>query len=278
MKKNILLINDMAGYGKVALSAMIPILSYLKYQIYNLPTALVSNTLDYGKFEILETTSYMEKTLKVWEELDFSFDVISTGFLFSTKQTKLVYDFCKNKKEKGCLVIVDPIMGDNLKLYNGVTEENVSYMKEMIKIGDVIMPNFTEATFISDYLINKRVINKNEATALVYKLKQLGAKNIIITSTNIDNSMYTIVYDFNNDKIYFNEYEEIPASFPGTGDIFSAVFISEYLNSNDLNKSCLKAMHIVKKMIALNINNVDKLKGIPLELHLSLLDEVYKDE
>ena len=53
---NILLINDMAGYGKVALSAMIPILSNMKFQVYNLPTALVSNTLDYGKFDILETT------------------------------------------------------------------------------------------------------------------------------------------------------------------------------------------------------------------------------
>ena len=273
MDKKILLINDMAGYGKVALSAMIPILSYLKYQIFNLPTALVSNTLNYGKFEILETTPYMKNTLKVWNELNFSFDVISTGFLFSTSQTKLVYDFCKVQKEKGSLIIVDPIMGDDLKLYNGVGNENVSYMQKMIKIGDVIMPNYTEATFISNYLIGQRIISKDEAVALVYKLKELGAKNIIITSTNIENTMHTIVYDYNNDKIYFNKYEEIPVSFPGTGDIFSSVFISEYLKNNDLNNSCIKAMNVVKKMIALNINNVDKFKGIPLELHLNLLDE-----
>lgn len=42
----ILLINDMAGYGKVALSVMIPVFSHLKYETFNLPTALVSNTLD----------------------------------------------------------------------------------------------------------------------------------------------------------------------------------------------------------------------------------------
>ena len=39
----ILLINDMAGYGKVALSVMIPVLSHLKFETFNLPTALVSN-------------------------------------------------------------------------------------------------------------------------------------------------------------------------------------------------------------------------------------------
>ena len=52
----ILLINDMAGYGKVALSVMIPVLSHLKFETFNLPTALVSNTLDYGQFDIQDST------------------------------------------------------------------------------------------------------------------------------------------------------------------------------------------------------------------------------
>ena len=63
----ILLINDMAGYGKVALSVMIPVLSHLRFETFNLPTALVSNTLDYGQFDILDTTEYMENTLLVWK-------------------------------------------------------------------------------------------------------------------------------------------------------------------------------------------------------------------
>ena len=54
----ILLINDMAGYGKVALSVMIPVLSHLRFETFNLPTALVSNTLDYGQFDILEEDKY----------------------------------------------------------------------------------------------------------------------------------------------------------------------------------------------------------------------------
>ena len=41
----------------------------------------------------------------------------------------------------------------------------------------------------------------------MYKLKKQGAKNIIITSTNIANEMHTIVYDSNKDDIYFNKYE-----------------------------------------------------------------------
>lgn len=48
----LLLINDMCGYGKVALSAMLPVLSHMGYRIHNLPTALVSDTLNYPKFYI----------------------------------------------------------------------------------------------------------------------------------------------------------------------------------------------------------------------------------
>ena len=123
---NILLINDMAGYGKVALSSMIPILSSMKFQVYNLPTALVSNTLDYGKFDILETTDYMKKSMQIWDELGFQFDMISTGFLVSEEQTKLVSGYCQKKKEEGTFIFVDPIMGDDGHLYNGVTENTVT--------------------------------------------------------------------------------------------------------------------------------------------------------
>ena len=77
MREKVLLINDLPGYGKVALSAMMPIMSKMGYDIYNLPTALVSNTLDYGKFDILETTQYMKNTIQVWDELGFSFDAVT---------------------------------------------------------------------------------------------------------------------------------------------------------------------------------------------------------
>ena len=40
MSKKLLLINDMAGYGKVALSAMIPVLSHMKYEVFNLPNRI----------------------------------------------------------------------------------------------------------------------------------------------------------------------------------------------------------------------------------------------
>ena len=93
-KKQILLINDMAGYGKVATAAMLPILSYFGHPTYNLPTALVSNTLDYGKFNIMDTTDYIRGVFPVWKELGFTFDAIATGFIVSEKQAEIVSRYC----------------------------------------------------------------------------------------------------------------------------------------------------------------------------------------
>ena len=140
-KEKVLLINDLAGYGKVALSAMIPVLSHMRYDVCSLPTALVSNTLDYGKFEILETTGYMKNTLAVWEQLGFGFDAVSTGFILSAAQTELVLQFCREQKKKGARIFTDPIMGDEGRLYNGVSEKTVELMRSLIAEADYILPN-----------------------------------------------------------------------------------------------------------------------------------------
>ena len=52
-KKNVLLVCDMPGYGKVATAVMMPILSYMGHPTYNIPTMLISNTFEYGRFEQL---------------------------------------------------------------------------------------------------------------------------------------------------------------------------------------------------------------------------------
>ena len=275
MNKKILLINDLAGYGKVALSAMIPVLSHLKYELFSLPTAVVSNTLDYGKFEILDTTEYMEKTIEVWKDLGFHFDAISTGFIVSEKQVELITSLTKEVKKQNTLILSDPIMGDNGHLYNGINESTVKLMKQLIKNADYVVPNYTEACYLTDIPYRKEGLSKEESKLIIDKLRENGSKNIIITSVifSHENNRSVIGYDAQNDAYFKLDYEEIPVSFPGTGDIFSAVLLGEIIKNSDLQKATLKAMNVVKKMISLNIDNVDKYKGIPVENYLEVIDE-----
>ena len=143
--KKILLINDVVGYSHVGMVAMMPILTYLGHPTYNLPTSLVSNTLDYGKFNVLDTTAYMRGVLPVWKELGFSFDAICTGLMFSEEQAQLVSAYCTEQSRCGTTVFVDPIMGDGGRLYNGITQRSVELMRQMVSVADLTFPNYTEA-------------------------------------------------------------------------------------------------------------------------------------
>lgn len=272
MGKQILLINDLAGYGKVALSAMIPVLSHMGHQIYNLPTALVSNTLDYGKFDILETTDYMKNTISVWDELGFQFDAIATGFIVSEVQAKMIADYCRKKSEKGTLIFVDPIMGDEGKLCNGVSQETISHMRELVKVADYIVPNYTEAVYLAEMQYHSRDLTKEEADELVERLRIMGAKSVIITSARLNGKDVVIGYDHELDEKFILPFDIIPVRFPGAGDIFSSVLIGKVLSGNRLVDSTRNAMDAVRELIKRNQDNADKYKGIPVENYLEVLD------
>lgn len=264
-KKQILLINDMAGYGKVATAAMLPILSYMGHPTYNLPTALVSNTLDYGKFNILDTTDYIKGVFPVWKELGFRFDAIATGFIVSEHQAQVVSAFCKEKAAEGSIIFCDPIMGDEGKLYNGVTPATIGVMREMITVADLIFPNYTEACYLTDTEYREQGVSMQEANHLLDLLHAYNHKSVLITSILVEGQPCVMGYNHRSGQYFMLPYTEIPVHFPGTGDIFSAVLIGHLLDGDSLRKSTRQAMDAVYRLIDLNKDNADKNRGIPLE-------------
>lgn len=278
MSKNILLINDLPGYGKVALAAMFPILSHMGHSVYNLPTALVSNTLDYGEFEIMDTAGYMEKTVEIWEHLGFSFDCIATGFIVSQEQVRLITDFVHRQKAKNpdLLLIVDPIMGDNGTLYNGVGPETVGLMRELISLADVIIPNFTEAAFLADKYVGEVSLTQLEISNLMEILSAMTPGSVVITSLEETETGSHFVYGRAGEKTFSIPYDEIPVRFPGTGDIFSAVLTGELLDGSPLQKAVEAAMDAVEILIRVNVGNKDKYKGIPIEECLPLPKKLHE--
>lgn len=269
-KRQILLVNDIAGYGKVATAAMLPILSYFGYPTYNLPTALVSNTLDYGKFNIQDTTEYIKGVFPVWRQLGFSFDAIATGFIASERQADIVARYCQEQAALGTTIFVDPIMGDEGKLYNGVTAATINSMREMLSVAHICYPNYTEACYLTGRAYQPEGISQGEARSLLDHLRKTGTKSALVTSVPVDGTPSVIGYNHMNGEYFQLTYEEIPVHFPGTGDIFSAVLIAHLLDGEELKHSVRMAMDAVYQLIDLNKDNLDKNRGIPLEQYLNI--------
>lgn len=280
--KQILLVNDVVGYSHVGFAAMQPILTYLGHSVLNLPTALVSNTLDYGHFNVMETTEYMRGTIPVWRRLGFRFDAVCTGLMFSEEQAALVSGYCRQLHSEGTTVFVDPIMGDGGRLYNGMDNRQVELMRDMVSVADLTFPNYTEACYLTGCDYHADGMSWNEAMALLDGIAALGARSVLVTSARVDG--HSCVIGRRSDSRvegmtqrlgegpYFRiDYDELPKAFHGTGDIFSAVLIGHLMNGEALRDSTAIAMKVVSNLIERNLDQDDLCMGIPIEKCLDLL-------
>ncbi len=247
--KKICCVNDMPGVGKIALAAMVPILTAKGFDVACLPTALVSNPLNLGKFDILDTSGYMETCVDIWHELGFRFDCISTGFMVNPRQVKIVEKLIHNQAGAKPLVVVDPIMADKGKLYNGLDKSHVEIMRKLSGHADILIPNYTEACFLTDCFFEDRSLTDPQARELLNKCRGLGAKSVVITSALVNGKNCVIGYDHKTNEIFEIGFTMVNVPFLGTGDIFSAVLIADILSGSALSSATAHAMQTVKERI-----------------------------
>lgn len=273
--KNILIIGDMPGYGKMGLAGMLPILSNMGHSIYNLPTALVSNNFDYGRFSVLDTTAYMGQTIQVWKELGFQFDCITTGFLASADQVDLLRDFIDSQRKADFLVVTDPIMGDGGKLYNGSTRETVDNMRRFVGAADVIVPNLTEAEFLTGLFEGEETLSAEEARRVLEGLRSLGPKSAVITSGREKETNRHVVWGFDGrtGEYFTVPYRFIKAHFPGTGDIFTSLLTGQLLSGRSLPGAVKRAVDLLERLIFMEQDVAERNNGIRIEKYLSVLSE-----
>ena len=271
--KNILIIGDMPGYGKMGLAGMLPILSNMGHSVYNLPTALVSNNFDYGKFSVLDTTRYMEETIQVWQTLGFQFDCVTTGFLASADQVELLQGFIDSQRKEDFLVVTDPIMGDGGKLYNGSTRETVENMRRFVGAADVIVPNLTEAEFLTGLFEGEESLTNEQARRVLDGLLSLGPKSAVITSGREAETGRHVVWGFEAKGYFTVSYRFIRAHFPGTGDIFTSLLTGQLLGRESLPRAVRKAVDLLERLIFMEQDVAQRNNGLRIEKYLSILTE-----
>ena len=284
MGKRIVLFNDLPGYGKVALAAMVPLFSRMGHFPYQVPTAVVSNTLDFGKFRIQDMTDYMRDTIKVWDELGFDPDCICTGFVLSEEQVELIGDYIRSRKprmdeiqnvDNGRLVMVDPIMADGGKLYNGIGMERVAAMRKLVSYSDVMVPNMTEAGFLTGICPGRERASAAELRELVDGLHKLSGKSVVITSAQDSETDEHLVcgYDHKSGEYFRVPFIFLPVRVAGSGDIFSTVMTGKLLNGESLEEAVREAVRVLTVLIRNNQSHLDEYKGILVERYWELLDE-----
>lgn len=236
--KRIVSIQDISSVGKCSLTVALPIISAMGVEAGVLPTAVLSTHTAIPGFTFHDLTGEIRPICAHWKKMGYTFDSIYTGYLGSFEQLDLVSEFF-NDFGKDSLIFIDPVMGDYGRLYSGFTLDFVREMARLCARADVIVPNMTEATFITG--LEYREDGQYDLVFvqdLLRRLCDLGPKNAVLTGASFAPELVGFV-GLNAESGEFFSYmtERIPNSFHGTGDIFSSAAVGALMNDFTLADS-----------------------------------------
>lgn len=276
--KKVAAIHDLSGYGRASLTTIIPILSNMKVQVCPVPTAILStHTGGFEGYSFIDLTDYMQEHIAHWKRLDLEFDCIYSGFLGSPKQIEIVADFIDYFGKKSKFRVVDPVMGDNGKLYSTMDNEMVVGMRNLIKKADIITPNFTEVMYLLGKEYDKN-IDIEKVKEYLKELSNMGPKIVIATSVpeieenKMDKKTSVVAYDRENDVFWRVSCRYIPASYPGTGDAYTSVVIGSLLQGDSLPMAIERGVQFITQCIMASYGfKYPKKEGVLLEKMLDVL-------
>ena len=273
--KKIAAVHDLCGIGRLSLTVVIPILSSMGFQVCPLPTAVLSNHTQYPDFSFLDLTDEMPKIIAEWKRLGMRFDAIYTGYLGSSRQIRIVSDFIDHFRHPDGLVVVDPVLGDNGRLYTNFDVKMVEEMRHLVAKADVITPNLTEVFYLLDRPYETAHADE-EVKEYLRLLSDKGPQVVVITSVPVSGDSHkTSVYAYNRqgDRYWKITCPYLPAHYPGTGDTFTSVITGALMQGDSLPIALDRATQFILQGIRATFGyEYDNREGILLEKVLHNLD------
>ena len=225
----ILTIQDISCVGQCSLTVALPIISACGIETAILPSAVLStHTAGFTGFTFRDLAGDMPSIKNHWVKENLTFKAIYTGYLGSKEQVDYVLDIFNSTLDKNGKFIVDPAMADNGKLYPIFDDEYVKAMARLCIKADYVLPNITEACFLTG-VEYKEEYDRDYINKILLSLKELGCKNIILTGVSYQKGRTGVVV-YENDEYSYYEHEKLDNSCHGTGDIYASVFVGALVN------------------------------------------------
>ena len=265
--KKILTIQDISCVGQCSLTVALPILSACGLETCILPSAVLStHTGGFSGFTFRDLTDDMPKIQAHWQKENIKFKAIYTGYLGSVKQVGFVKDILSTMGTDDCVRIIDPAMADNGKLYSIFDDEYVAAMRGLCESADVLLPNITEACFLTNTEY-RETYDENYVKDLLSKLSGLGAKTVVLTGVSY-NPEKTGVVVYKNGEICYYEHSKVSKGCHGTGDIYASAFTGALMNDKDLYDAAKIAADYTVKCIINTQGDADHWYGAKFETAL----------
>lgn len=251
--KRIVTVQDISCVGKCSLTVALPIISAMGVETAIVPTAVLSTHTMFSEFTCKDLTDQIAPITAHWKREGIDFDAIYTGYLGSFEQIDLMIKMFSDFRTQSNITFVDPAMADNGKLYPAFDEAFAKKMASLCAVADIIVPNITEACFMTDTEY-KAEYDEVYVKSLLKKLSGLGAKICILTGVSFEKGKTGVLgYDSEKDEYFYYCHTKHSRSYHGTGDIFSSTCLGAMMNGLDWKKAVTVAADYTAECIRLTI-------------------------
>ena len=256
--KKVLTIQDISCLGKCSTTVALPIISAMGVETVILPTAVLSTHTMFKNFTVKDLMDQLVPITDHWKAEGVKFDAIYTGYLGSAEEIEIVKKIFDEFKTEDTLIFIDPVMADNGKLYPAFDE---AYAKENAVLcgkADIIVPNITEACFMTDTEY-KEVYDEEYVKTLLGKLAKLGARKVVLTGVSLSEGKTGVYgYDTETDQYFTYQNDRVDAMFHGTGDIFASVSVGALTRGLSQEEAFKLAADYTADTIKATVENPEK--------------------
>lgn len=269
MNKRILTVQDFSSIGRCSLTSAIPVLFAAGHEAVSLPTALYSTQTAIPDFTFKDLSDFILPAYNHFKKLGIKFDCLYTGFLGTIGAVDSAIEIASDLKSKGTLIAIDPAMADNGSLYAVFDNEYYKKMLSLVKLADILMPNFTEGKMLSG-IKEDLLPTKESAVSILKNLKKQGFEKVVLSGISDKDKCGTAT--LYNGEITFQFNKRFDLNIHGAGDVLSGVFLATLLKGEDFCASVQKAVDFVHDCIDVTVKEGHNLKyGLVIERFLSYL-------
>ena len=253
--KRVLTIQDISCFGKCSLTVALPVISAMGVETAVIPTAVLSTHTMFKNFTVKDLTDQIVPITEHWRAEGIGFDAVYTGYLGSFEQIEIVEKLFDDFADSDTLRFIDPVMADNGKLYPAFDEAYAARNAELCRHADFIVPNITEACFMTgtDY---RETTDEAYIKNLLEKLGALGPKTAVLTGVSLSPGKTGVMgLDTVSGTFYTYQNDRIDATYHGTGDLFSSTCVGAMMNGIDWQTAMQIAADYTARTIAVTVAN-----------------------
>lgn len=236
-QKRVAAIHDISCLGRCSLTVALPIISAAGVETAVIPTAVLStHTGGFENYTFKDLSDNIVPVARHWKSEGITADAVYTGYLCSREQIYLVLEAARLISNDKTLLITDPVMADNGKLYKGFARDYPNYMLKLCSAADIITPNITEASLMLGTEFKNGPYTEEYINGLLCGLYLKTGAEIVLTGVYFDDrKIGAAVYDGNGTSYVFSE--RMDKMYHGTGDVFTSTLTAALMNGRSLKAS-----------------------------------------